>query len=41
MLLDKNFGSKSVLIMYNPQSVNAQHTTHRKGKIDAKANCNH
>ena len=41
MLLDKSFGSKSVLIMYNPQSVNTQHTTHRKGKIDVKANCNH
>ena len=37
MLLDKSFGSKSVLIMYNPQSVNTQHTTHRKGKIDAEA----
>ena len=41
MLLDKSFGSKSVLIMHNPQSVNTQHTTHRKGKIDAKVNCNH
>ena len=30
-----------MLIMYNPQSVNTQHTTHRKGKIDAKANCNY
>ena len=29
-----------MLIMYNPQSVNTQHTTHRKGKIDAKVNCN-
>ena len=27
--------------MYNPQSVNTQHTTHRKKKIDAKPNCNH
>ena len=42
MLLDhESFGSKSVLIMYNPQSVNTQHTTHREGKIAAKANCNH
>ena len=30
-----------MLIMNNPQSVNTQHTTHRKGKRDAKANCNH
>ena len=30
-----------MLSMYNPQSVNTQHTTRRKGKIDAKANCNH
>ena len=30
-----------MLIMCNPQSANTQHTTHRKGKIDAKANCNH
>ena len=30
-----------MLIMYNPQSVKTQQTTHRKGKIDAKANCNH
>ena len=30
-----------MLIMYNPHSVNTQHTAHRKGKIDAKANCNH
>ena len=30
-----------MLIMYNLQSVNTQHTTHRKGKIDAKANCSH
>ena len=26
-----------MLIVYNPQSVNTQHTTHRKGKIGAKA----
>ena len=30
-----------MFIMYNPQSVNTQHTTHRRRKIDAKANCNH
>ena len=30
-----------MFIMCNPQSVNTQHTTHRKRKIDAKANCNH
>ena len=30
-----------MLVVYNPQSVNTQHTTRRKGKIAAKADCNH
>ena len=34
---DKSVDSKYLLC----KTVNTQHTTYRKGKMDAKANCNH